>query len=103
MRIGIVGGGAAGLTAAWLLESRHDVTLLEQAPRLGGHVDTVEVERDGRRVCVEAGVEFFVDAMFPTFTRLLGLLGVATRTYPITVTLHDTGSGRAALLPPIRH
>jgi predicted NAD/FAD-binding protein len=102
MRIGIVGGGAAGLTAAWLLESRHDVTLLEQAPRLGGHVDTVEVEHDGRRVSVEAGAEFFVESMFPTFIRLLRLLGVATRTYPITVTLHDAGGGRAVWLPPVR-
>ena len=102
VRIGIVGGGAAGLTAAWLLQSRHDVTLLERAERLGGHVDTVEVERDGRRVHVEAGAEFFVASMFPTFIRLLDLLGVATRTYPITVTVYDAGNGRAALLPPIR-
>jgi predicted NAD/FAD-binding protein len=102
MRIGIVGGGAAGLTAAWLLESRHDVTLLEKARHLGGHVDTAEIERGGRPVHVEVGAEFFVEAMFPTFIRLLGLLGVPTRPYPITVTLHHAATGRAALLPPVR-
>jgi uncharacterized protein len=101
-RIGIVGGGAAGLTAAWLLQSRHEVTLLERSPRLGGHVDTVDIERDGRRLRVEAGVEFFVESMFPTFGRLLDLLGVTTRTYPITVTLHHADRGGAALLPPVR-
>ena len=41
--IGIIGAGISGLSAAWLLAKRHDVTLFEKAPRLGGHSNTVEV------------------------------------------------------------
>ena len=47
MRIGIIGAGAAGLTASWLLSENHDVTLFEKQDRLGGHAHTVEVEQDG--------------------------------------------------------
>ena len=51
-RIAIVGGGIAGLTAAWYLSRDHQVTLFEAEPRLGGHTFTVDVQRehgDGHR------------------------------------------------------
>jgi formate dehydrogenase major subunit len=36
-RIAVIGGGPAGLTAAWFLTRRgHDVTIFEAAPKLGG-------------------------------------------------------------------
>jgi predicted NAD/FAD-binding protein len=37
LRIAVVGSGISGLSAAWLLAARHDVTLYEASPRLGGH------------------------------------------------------------------
>ena len=44
MRIGIIGGGIAGLTAAYELgKSGHDVSLFEKEPRLGGQVATFKV------------------------------------------------------------
>ena len=43
MRIAVIGSGIAGLSAAWLLKSRHDVTLYEQEARLGGHANTLTV------------------------------------------------------------
>ena len=48
-RIAVLGGGVAGLAAAWELESSHpscEVLLLESSPRLGGLVET-EHTRDG--------------------------------------------------------
>ena len=36
----VVGGGIAGLTAAWRLAQGHDVTVLEATERLGGKVQT---------------------------------------------------------------
>jgi predicted NAD/FAD-binding protein len=47
MEIGIIGAGAAGLTAAWLLNGNHNVTLFEKQDRLGGHAQTVDIEIDG--------------------------------------------------------
>src|SRR5690349_8784986 len=34
LRVAVVGGGIAGLSAAWLLSQRHDVVLFEADPRL---------------------------------------------------------------------
>lgn len=43
MHVAIVGSGAAGLAAAWLLAKGHKVTLLEKESRLGGHAHTATV------------------------------------------------------------
>jgi predicted NAD/FAD-binding protein len=102
MRIAIVGAGAAGLTAAYLLDADHDVTVFEAQARLGGHAYTVEVERAGERVGIDAGFEFFSGAMFPTFTRLLRLLGVPLAPYPLTATFYTTDNRYVSLLPPLR-
>ncbi|MFE3203122.1 FAD-dependent oxidoreductase [Embleya sp. NPDC059237] len=40
MRIAIIGAGIAGLTAAWLLDEEHQVTVYEAADRIGGNIRT---------------------------------------------------------------
>src|SRR5258706_13782657 len=102
MRIGIVGAGGAGLTAAWLLSETHEVTLFEKQDRLGGHAHTLEVELAGERVAVDMGAEFFSRAMFPTFTRLLKLLDAPLHQYPITATAYPLDNRYGALLQPLR-
>lgn len=103
MRIGIIGGGAAGLTTAWLLDRHHEVTLFEKQSRLGGHAQTIQVEQEGRSIGIDAGFEFFSTTMFPVFTRLLESLGVALHPFPMTITLSTTDRRQVSLLPPIRN
>ena len=104
MRIGIVGGGAAGLVSAWLLDEQHDVTLFEKDDRLGGHAHTISIEVDGQPVEVDAGFQFFsAGAAYATFNRLLDLLDVPRESYPATLTVYRTGRGqRPVVLPPFR-
>ncbi len=103
MRIGIIGAGAAGLTANWLLNEQHDVTLFEKNERLGGHAHTIEVaDLDDSVITVESGFEFFSEAMFPTFMRLLRILELELKPYPITATLYTSDHGWNTLLPPFR-
>ncbi|GAA1944775.1 FAD-dependent oxidoreductase [Agromyces allii] len=103
MRVAVVGGGAAGLTTAWLLDREHDVTLFERDDRLGGHADTRTIEIDGRPIDVDAGFQFFSPGpAYATFNRLLDALGVVRDTYPATITVSDTRSGRALAMPPTR-
>ncbi len=42
--VAIIGGGVAGLTAGYLLNEQHDVTLFEKDNRLGGNVYTVDTK-----------------------------------------------------------
>lgn len=101
LRIGIIGAGASGLASAWLLEQDHDVTIFEKEDRLGGHICTIPVTINNQTIAVEAGVEFFSDMMFPEFIKLLRILKVPTRSYPLTYTFYHTNTAEKIMLPPI--
>ena len=47
-RIAVIGSGVAGLTAAYVLARRDDVTLFEADDRLGGHAHTHDLAVGGR-------------------------------------------------------
>jgi uncharacterized protein len=102
MKIGIIGGGAAGLTTAWLLDGDHQIVLFEKQPRLGGHAHTIEVPIDGKSVSIEIGFEFFNKTLFPHFNRLLFLLKVPVKTFPLTYTFYSTQTKQAYALPPLQ-
>ena len=78
MRIAVVGSGIAGLSAAWLLRERHDVTLYEGDGRLGGHANTVTVDCDGTPVAVDTGFIVYNERNYPNLVHLFDRLGVAT-------------------------
>ncbi|MEO8395496.1 MAG: FAD-dependent oxidoreductase, partial [Chloroflexota bacterium] len=101
MRVAIVGGGAAGLVTAWLLETDHQVTLYEKEDRLGGHAHTLNLEVAGEAVAIDAGFEFISDTMFPVFMRFLKLLNAPVAPFAMLVTQYDTRSGDFRMLPPI--
>ena len=41
--IGIIGAGVAGLTAAYLLQKKHNITLFEKNDYVGGHTHTIVI------------------------------------------------------------
>ncbi|WP_164743485.1 FAD-dependent oxidoreductase [Microbacterium sulfonylureivorans] len=101
MRVAVIGGGAAGLTTAWLLDGEHDVTLFEKDERLGGHAHTVAIVTDQGRLDVDAGFQFFAPgASYRTFNRLLDVLAVPRRAYPATLTVFSAQRGGAVVMPP---
>jgi predicted NAD/FAD-binding protein len=102
MNIGIIGAGAAGLVSAWLLQERHRVTIFESQNRLGGHAHTVDVAIDGTTVPIDAGVDFFTPKLWPTFFRLLTILGVPLHRYPGTTVLHSKDRRKVYLMPAVR-
>lgn len=79
MKIAIVGGGVAGLTAAHRLGSRHEVTIFEASHYLGGHAHTVDVQVDGQTHAVDTGFMVFNDWTYPHFIELIDELGIASR------------------------
>jgi predicted NAD/FAD-binding protein len=79
LRIAIVGTGAAGLGAAWLLADRHDITVYERSPRLGGHCHTVTVPTDGGDIAVDTGFIVYNEHNYPNLTAMFRELAVPTQ------------------------
>lgn len=77
-RIAIVGTGISGLSAAWLLNRHHDITVFEKNNRLGGHSNTVDMVLDGTTVPVDTGSIVYNEHNYPNLTRLFEQLGVPT-------------------------
>jgi predicted NAD/FAD-binding protein len=78
LRIAVVGGGIAGLSAAWLLSQRHAVTLFEADGRLGGHANTTDAPGPKGAVPVDTGFIVYNEPNYPNFTAMLDWLGVAS-------------------------
>ena len=78
-RIAVIGSGVAGLGAAYLLSRRHQVTVFEALPRLGGHINTVEVDDHRGRVAVDTGFIVHNDVNYPHLLALFDELGIATQ------------------------
>lgn len=95
MRIVVIGGGAAGLYAACRLDAGHDVTLVEQHSRAGGHADTHRVELDSATgpVDVDSGFIVFNPSNYPLFSAWLDELGVASQPSDMSFGLSCRASG----------
>lgn len=76
MRIAVVGSGISGLVSAYLLQQKHQVTLLEKNDRLGGHTRTLIVAADGRDIPVDTGFIVFNRETYPTLWSLFEHLDV---------------------------
>lgn len=78
-KIAIVGSGISGLSAAWLLSQKYDVTLFEKESKCGGHSLTIDVEVDNKKFSFDVGFMVFNPAQYPNLTKLFKYLGVATK------------------------
>ncbi|MBC7768608.1 MAG: FAD-dependent oxidoreductase [Phycisphaerales bacterium] len=77
--IAVIGSGIAGMSAAWLLSQRHDVTVYEKNGRLGGHSNTVMVNTSLGPTPVDTGFIVFNDLTYPNLIALFDHLGVETK------------------------
>ncbi|MDJ0460262.1 FAD-dependent oxidoreductase [Streptomyces sp. H27-C3] len=92
--VAVVGGGVAGLTAAYVLQRACDVTLYEADTRLGGHAHTHEVSTaDGRPLRVDSGFIVHNERTYPLLLRLFAELGVATQDSDMSMSVRCDGCG----------
>ena len=105
LKVAVVGTGISGLSAAWLLSQRHDVTVYEQAERIGGHSNTVVASVGADKIPVDTGFIVFNRQAYPNLTAMFQHLGVPTQTsdMSLAVSLNDgdleySGTGLQGLL-----
>jgi uncharacterized protein len=76
MRLGIVGGGIAGLGCAAELYKEHEITVFDRNSYPGGHSNTIEVDEDGRAVAIDTGFMVYNCETYPNLCRLFKALAV---------------------------
>jgi predicted NAD/FAD-binding protein len=89
MRVAVVGGGVAGLGAAWALDRVHEVELFEREPTAGGHVNTVL--HDG--FALDTGFIVSNVPNYPLLGRLFRELGIRTQPSEMSFSVACAGCG----------
>jgi predicted NAD/FAD-binding protein len=79
VKVAIVGGGVSGIVAAHALHGSHELTLFEANDYLGGHTNTITVERDSASYEIDTGFIVLNDRNYPRFSALLEQAGVAVQ------------------------
>ncbi|MEU9194552.1 NAD(P)/FAD-dependent oxidoreductase [Streptomyces hundungensis] len=92
-RIAVVGGGVAGLTAAYVLQRACDVTLYEADDRLGGHAHSHDVADGAAALRVDSGFIVHNERTYPLLLRLFRELGVSTQDAEMSMSVRCDGCG----------
>jgi len=92
--VAVIGSGVSGLTAAYLLDRTHEVTLFEADNRLGGHAHTHDVTAtDGSQHAVDTGFIVHNDRTYPWLRKLFAELEVAVRPTEMSMSVRCEGCG----------
>ena len=91
--IAIIGSGISGLTAAYLLSKKHNVTVFEKNDYIGGHTATVDIEKDGVPYAIDTGFIVFNDKTYPNYLALLDEIGVGKQATEMSFSVHNCQTG----------
>jgi len=93
MKIAVIGSGISGLSCAYYLSARHEVSVFEANKSIGGHTATVDVQLGTRRYAIDTGFIVFNDWTYPNFIALMDRLGVPSKPTTMGFSVRDPASG----------
>jgi len=114
LNIAIIGTGISGMSAAWLLDQGHNITIFEKNSFVGGHCNTVDA-RFGTGdqttiIPVDTGFIVYNEQTYPNLTALFEHLDVATENSSMSFSasvnegqFEYSGSGLGGLLAQRRN
>lgn len=89
-RVAIIGAGVAGITAAYLLDQKFDVTLFEKNDYVGGHTNTIDITSGlDSGTAVDTGFIVLNDRTYPLLHKLLKRLGVSVRSADMSFSFYS--------------
>ena len=91
--IAIIGSGISGLTSAYLLSKKHNVTVFEKNNYIGGHTATVDIEKDGIPYAIDTGFIVFNDKTYPNYLALLDEIGIGKKATEMSFSVHNCHTG----------
>ena len=91
--IALIGSGISGLTAAYLLSKKHNVTVFEKNDYIGGHTATVDIEKDRVPYAIDTGFIVFNDKTYPNYLALLDEIGVGKQATEMSFSVHNCQTG----------
>ncbi len=93
MKIAIVGAGISGLTAAYFLNRKHDISVFESQAEIGGHTATKTVNYQNVEYAVDTGFIVYNDWTYPNFIRLMKEIGVESKKTEMSFSVKCEQSG----------
>ncbi len=93
MKIGIIGTGISGLTAAYLLHSDYEITVFEKNNYIGGHTNTIDVTAKSKSYAVDTGFIVFNKRTYPNFLKLMCRLNIPWQKSDMSFSVSNTQDG----------
>ena len=91
--VAIIGSGISGLTAAYLLSKKYNVTVFEKNDCIGGHTATVDIEKEGDKFAIDTGFIVFNNKTYPNFLALLDEIGIGKTPTEMSFSVHNCQTG----------